>query len=139
MLKVLLFALLAGCTGDDIGVEPRDDTAPEVADTECPVIVHTPITETQTFGADVGISAEVTDSTRVTVVTLHYKTDTAGSDDWKHHIMTFLEGVYSGTIKGSDHSGSGMDYYLEASDPAQNTCFLPEEGVQDPYHFRIAP
>lgn len=137
MSKVLLIALLAGCS-DAIEVDPRDDTAPVVPDTECPVITHTPVSETQAFRSDVLITAEVTDESRITFVTLHYKNDTAGSKDWKKVNMAVVEGAYSGTIKGTDHSGSGMDYYIEASDSAQNTCYSPEEGAQDPYHFRIA-
>lgn len=138
MLKVLSFALLAGCGGGVTPPPEMDDTAEPLPDLACPSITHTPVSETQAFGADVHIEVTVTDDTRATFVTLHYKLDTADSGGWDEVLMVASGDVYTGTIQGNDHSGSGIDYFIEAQDPAQNKCFSPEEGAYDPYHFRIA-
>lgn len=68
-------------------------------------------------------------------MTLHYKQDTAGSSDWYGLNMVGSGDVFSGTIKGGDHRGSGMDYYFEAEDSFENNCFLPD--APDAYHFAL--
>jgi hypothetical protein len=138
LLSVLV--LLVGCgpdlttnqLTDDDGFEEEEDETP-------PSIVHDPITETQTFGQDVPISATVSDeSTGVLFVHLFYKNEVDGASDWVDVIMFQSGEEYTGTIRGADMRGGGVDYYLSAVDKAQNTAFAPDDGDGDPFHFRIA-
>lgn len=140
-VRVSFLALLVGCTGDNLSSNNtnKDEGFEEEADESAPLIEHEPIDGTQTFGVDVPIEAVVTDEgTGVLFVYLHYKNEVDGEADWTRLLLVATEGVYSGKIKGSDMRGGGVDYYIEATDYAQNPAFAPEDGGDDPYHFRIA-
>lgn len=140
MMRTGLWLLLAGCgsglTSTNVN---KDGDFEEEVDELAPVIVHTAVTETQTFGEDVAIEATVTDEgSGVLFVYLYYKNETDGSADWTRSILTPNGDIYTGTIQGEDQRGSGVDYYLEAVDKQQNTSWAPEDGDDDPYHFRVA-
>lgn len=139
-LRVSLLALLIGCD-DDVRSNQvnKDEGFEEEVDEDPPLIEHTPVTETQTFGVDVPVSATVTDeASTVLFVYLHYKNVTDGDQDWKQLLMPPSGTVYSGAIKGTDMHSSGIDYYLEAVDSSQNIAYAPEDGPDDPYTFRVA-
>ena len=141
MLSVFALALLVGCGDGTIDtVDVNKDGIVEEIDEDPPIIVHTPVEGTQTFGADVAIEAIVTDpGGAVVIVQLSYKISTDGAGDWqKQRLITTGNDVYTGTIPGEDHSGSGVNYYIEAIDRSQNSGFSPEDGKDDPYHFRVA-
>lgn len=134
--------LLLGCNGGNF--EGRDvtdtDGFEENTDEDPPVIAHEPVEGTQSFGVDVPIEATVTDGEGdgVLYVYLHYKNEIDGNSDWHRINMIAAGDVWTGTIQGDDMNGGGIDYYIEAVDRAQNSAFDPEDGADDPYHFRIA-
>ncbi|MDP2317262.1 MAG: hypothetical protein Q8P41_30525 [Pseudomonadota bacterium] len=141
MLRAFTLALLVGCENDPIQTTNvnKDGELVEEVDEDAPEILHEAIAGTQTFGADVSIEATVTDAdSGVLFVYLHYKNEIDGSADWENVILTAAGDIYSGTIRGSDHRGGGIDYYIEAVDRSQNSAFAPDDGESDPYHFRIA-
>ena len=140
MLRVGLMLFLAACgsgltstnVNKDVDFEDEADEVP-------PVIEHTAVTETQVFGEDVSITATVTDDdSGVLFVYLYYKNETDGSADWNRSFLTASGDVYTGVIQGEDERGSGVDYYIEAIDKQENTAWSPEDGEDDPYHFRVA-
>ncbi len=139
-LRLTILALLVGCesglTSNNVN---KDDDFEEEVDEDPPIIVHDPVGTTQTFGVDVPIEATVTDEgSGVLFVYLHYKNETDGAQDWKEINMQGVEGVYTQSIRGSDMRGGGVDYFIEAVDYAQNTAFAPDDGQDDPYHFRTS-
>lgn len=140
MLSLIALALLVGCNSDPLTTTDvnKDKPVEEEVDDELPVITHESISETQTFGADVGIQATVTDDDTVSFVILHYKNEVDGSADWEKDDMLPSGDVYTGTIDGADHRGGGVDYYIEARDRSQNKAYSPDGGASDPYHFRLA-
>ncbi|MDP2306390.1 MAG: hypothetical protein Q8P18_10230 [Pseudomonadota bacterium] len=139
MLSVVALALLVGCEAEPLTTtDVNKDKVVEEVDEEAPVILHDPVSTTQTFGSDVAIQATVTDNDAVVYVILHYKNEVDGSADWEKDDMTPSGDVYSGTIDGNDHRGGGVDYYIEAVDRSQNRAYAPDGGESDPYHFRIA-
>lgn len=141
-LSVTLLTLLASCSGSGFTTTNvnKDGDFQEEEDEDGPVILHEEVTETQTFGLDVPVEATVTDEgTGVLFVYLYYKNEIDGSADWRNSLMTTTGGgVYSGTIRGNDMRGGGVDYYIEAVDYAENYGYAPERGGDGPYHFRIA-
>ncbi len=143
-MSLFALVLLVGC-GDafnpnEIGKD--DAILEEDVDEDPPIIVHTPITGTQNFGSDVAIEATVTDGEEgsgVLFVYLYYKNEIDGSADWNKDILIeSSDDSFTGLISGDDHSGGGIDYYLEAVDKAQNGIYSPKDGENDPHHFRIA-
>ena len=146
MLSVIALALLVGCDNDAFDTENvgKDKEVEVPPDEEPPVLIHDPVSGTQIFGSDIAIQATVRDEgSRIAYVALYYKNEVDGAADWERATMMpageVPEGeVYSGTIRGDDHRGGGVDYYIEAVDTSQNSGFAPEDGESDPYHFRIA-
>lgn len=140
MLSAITLALLVGCNDGLLDTEDvNKDKVVEEIDEEPPLIVHDPVTGTHAFGVDVVITATVTDNVRVAYVWLFYKNEVDGASDWeKVNMLPSGENVYTGTISGDDHRGGGVDYYIETSDLSQNEAWAPEDGPDDPYHFRIA-
>lgn len=138
-LSVALLALL-GCTGSNIDSRDNTDSGlQEEIDETPPVIVHEPIEGTQTHGVDVPITATITDAdSGVLFAYLYYKNEIGGDADWKRKVMVASGEVYSASIDGDDMNGGGVDYYIEAVDKAQNTAWAPEDGRDDPYHFRLS-
>jgi hypothetical protein len=141
MSVVGLMVLVLGCEAElssriaTVQEEPDpDETAPTIVDELPP--------DTVTFGADVTVSATVTDDDAgVLAVYLFYKNVTEGADDWRSTVMSpgAEDGAYSGTIPGASQRSSGMHYYIEAVDRAQNVAWAPEDGAEDPYQFQLAP
>lgn len=141
MNVVALLMLLTGC---EAGLTSRTATVEEEPDPDetAPMIVDELAPDTVTFGTDVTISATVTDDDAgVLAVYLYYKNVTEGSDDWRSTVMSAgaEAGEYSGTIPGPSQRSSGMHYYIEAVDRAQNVAWAPEDGAEDPYQFQLAP
>lgn len=148
MNAVLLLALLACGDKDDPGTTILDsdggaaddtgDTGPTV-DTECPTIDHEPVPDGQLYDEPVDIAATITDTSGVFQVVVYYKQET--STNWTSlQISPVTPGgsEYAGQIPGSAVGSGGMDYYIKASDQLNNECTLPEDGEDDPYHFRVS-
>lgn len=132
-----LLALLACGPGLSSRVVDNSDT--DVPDTTGPVITHTPITNAVMFGEDVNIEATITDDeSRILLVTLWYKQETQGSNDFSQRAMVGdADGVYRAVIPASAQGSSGMDYTIEAVNASNLRSFAPSEGKSDPYHFRL--
>ena len=85
------------------------------------------------------MSATVTDDdSGVFVVQVVYKR--VDSTVWSDAALSLVDeasGLYEGVIPGNDVQSSGMDYYIYAVDKSENEATDPEDGEQDPYHFRI--
>lgn len=138
-MSLFALVLLVGCDGG-IEVNPQDSGLEEEIDEDPPVIVHTPVDGTQTFGSDVAIEATVTDEdSGVLFVYIFYKNEVDGPADWeKDMLISAGDGKFTGRIPGDGHNSGGVDYYLEAVDREQNTVFSPKDGEEDPYHYRLA-
>jgi len=140
-LRIAVLGLLAACEQEKFTTTnvSKDGGFEEEADEDPPVIVHEAVSGTQAFGVDVPVEATVTDEgAGVLFVYLYYKNEIDGSEDWRDVLMSGVDGVYTGTIRGSHMQGGGVDYYIEATDYAQNIAAAPDDGADDPYHFRIA-
>jgi len=132
-----LLALLACGPGLSSRVVDNSDT--DAPDTTGPVIAHTPISSAVFFGEDVNIEATITDDeSRILLVTLWYKQETQGSNDFSQRAMLGdADGVYRAVIPASAQGSSGMDYAIEAVNASNLRTFAPSEGKSDPYHFRL--
>ncbi len=112
----------------------------EVSDTTPPELAYTPITESMAMGADVPVTCVATDDeSGVVFVRLYFKNETDDSSAFKTLQLsaTGNPDEYAGAIPGDEEQSGGMDYYLEAIDAAQNVVWAPEDGPDDPYHFRV--
>jgi hypothetical protein len=136
----LALAVLAGCGGDPTtAIYDTQDTSVDI-DTTPPSIEYTPITDAQPAGEAVTIDCTVTDpgaESTIQQVKVHYKTETSTVFNTANLPLLDKKGHYSGTIPGPAITTGGVDYYIEATDTAQNTAYAPEEGEIDPYHFRV--
>ncbi len=136
----LLVLMSIACVVDDPGVvyQPRD-TSWE-GDNTPPVIEHEAIENAQIYGESVQLSATVTDEeSAVFVVQVFYRQETSSMWDDVPLIDMEGDGTYEGQIPGADVMTGGMYYYLYAMDTSENETFDPDEGEDDPYHFRISP
>ena len=137
-ILTLLFAL--GCTGSagpQVVVGNEDPDADE--DTTPPTLTHIPIEASQPIGEDVLVACTAADDdSGVIVVSVWYKQET--STAWSDAQLRAIDnaGNYEGYIPGEDVNSAGMDYYLEAIDGQDNHGYLPDDGEDDPYHFRIS-
>ena len=88
------------------------------ADATPPVITHTPVLATQVAGADVTISAAVSDADAgVATVTLFHRV--AGTTPFAQVMLTNDgAGNYAGAIPGTAVSIPSIEYYIEAIDAA---------------------
>lgn len=135
--SILLLVGLSACdNGPGVIYEPPDTS--EDADTDCPVIEHTPVETTQVYGEPVPIQATVTDEgCGVFFVKVYYRQET--STTWVEVGLTRGEGdTFTGEIPGVDVRTGGMYYYLYAVDSCENACYLPTSGENDAWHFRIS-
>lgn len=136
---ILSIALAVGCSGNTTQtITTQGDGDDDEVDTTCPEIVHEPIDGSQPADNDVLIDAVVTDEgSGVFIVSVWYKQET--STGWEDFPLTRQgEDSYTGKIPGSDVGSGGMDYFIEAIDLEENTCTMPAEGEEDPYHFRVS-
>ena len=137
-MLALIFAL--GCTGGggpNVVYQNSDPEADE--DTTPPTLTHTPIETSQPIGDDVLITCTAADDdSGVFIVSVVYKQETSTS--WQDAQLRAVDnaGNYEGYIPGDDVNSAGMDYYLKAIDGQNNVGTLPEDGEDDPYHFRIS-
>ncbi len=139
---VALVALCGACGGTvKSHVGGNGDTAfIDTTDVTPPTLSHTPITDSQQLGTDVPVSCTASDAeSGMFQVKLYYKTETGGAGDWQSQLMMPGTGVdeYDGTIPGDQESSGGMNYYIAATDNAQNEADSPTKGVDDPWHFRL--
>ncbi len=137
----LAFGLMMGCNTDGVGVivdnDPDDINGNDDADG--PLITHIPIEESQPIGEDVFISATAVDAeSGVIFVSVFYKQET--NTNWEDAALRAVDaaGTYEGYIPGDDVKSAGMDYYIAATDAADNTSTLPDNGEEDAYHFRVS-
>jgi len=100
-------------------------TKVEGADTEAPIIVHTPVEVTPIDG-DLRVSAEVTDNSEVENVTLSYRP--VGAQDFKEIKMDKSGENYSAVISKGELNLLGVEYFIKASD-GLNISRTPAEGV----------
>jgi hypothetical protein len=142
-ITTLILWALAGCTGDgrtNVEFQGGDEPTEDDPDEDGPVITHTPVETTQVLGEDVVIEATVVDEeSGVLVVEVYYKEET--STEWSTGSGLSLQddaGNYMGVIPGDKVRGGGMNYYLSAVDLSNNESWMPEEGDDDPYHFRVS-
>lgn len=136
-MLTLLFVL--GCTDDGSQVVYNDDDPEAENDTTPPTLTHIPIETSQPIGEDVLISCNAQDDdSGVIVVNVKFKQET--STEWDDAQLRAIDnaGNYEGYIPGDDVNSAGMDYYLEAIDAEENKGVLPDDGEDDPYHFRIS-
>lgn len=113
------------------GVDTSDDST-------CPVITTTPISVAQPLGEDLLIEAHVTDyESGVSTVHVWFRQET--SMTWIDQELLSIDpfGNYEGEIPGEEVGSAGMYYYISALDGSENECYLPLEGPDDPYYFRV--
>lgn len=137
----LALGLTLGCTSDGTGIIKSNspDDLEGGDDTEGPAITHTPVDGSQPYGEDVFISCSATDAeSGVFIVSVYYKQET--SNEWEDAQLRLVDaaGTYEGYIPGDDVGSGGMDYYLSAIDGADNESFMPDDGEEDAYHFRVS-
>lgn len=137
---MLTLMFLMGCSdgaGPNVVYSDNDPETDE--DTTPPTLTHTPIETSQPIGEDVLITCTAADDdSGVFIVSVWYKQET--STNWEDAQLRQVDnaGNFEGYIPGDDVNSAGMDYYLEAIDGQNNSGFLPEDGEDDPYHFRIS-
>ena len=137
---ILLMVTAVACITEDPGIIIAPQDTSNTGDHDPPVIVHEAIETAQVYGDSVQLSATVTDEgTGVFVVQAFYRQET--SSMWEDITLMDMDGdfVYEGTIPGGDVLTGGMYYYLYAMDTSENETYEPEEGEDDPFHFRISP
>ena len=131
-----LLVSAAGCSGGE--QTQFTDSDEEGEDLECPNIEHIPVTSPQTIGEDVLVSANITDDSGVLSAIVYYKIETAIV--WDQTSMDGSGATFAGTIPGSEvKDAAGMHYYIWAQDsaPALNSCTVPNDGENGPFHFTI--
>ncbi|MEC8422241.1 MAG: hypothetical protein VX000_00615 [Myxococcota bacterium] len=102
-----------------------------------PVIEHTPITTSQQYEQAVALSATVADAASgVQSVSGFYKR--ADEVTWSSVSLSPTGDLWQGAIPGTDVTGSGMNYYIEAVDIAGNTSAYPINGAADALYFRVS-
>lgn len=138
--STLLFGFAIGCSGGGTQVVTTTGNGPaDDGDTVAPEIEHEPIDAAQYWGEDVFVEATVTDdNSGVFMVRVVYKQET--STFWYEAGLTAQnsEGFYSGVIPGEDVGSAGMHYYIYAVDYEDNTAYMPDDGEEDAYHFRVS-
>ena len=87
-------------------------------DTMAPDIYHSPVANAFT-GANLVISATVTDNLSIAYANLYYRV--AGTDSWKTVRMNALNDKYSAIIPAADVTTEGLEYYIEAFDGVSYT------------------
>jgi hypothetical protein len=87
-------------------------------DMELPSIIHTPPTSPQQAGTDIALQATATDNINVSTCTLLYRQ--GGVKTFTSSEMTEAEGVYTGTIPGTNVGANGVEYYIRAEDVNAN-------------------
>lgn len=136
---MLTLMFLMGCSNAGPGVVYTEGDPETDEDTTPPTLTHTPIETSQPIGEDVLITCTAADDdSGVFIVSVWYKQET--STNWEDAQLRQVDnaGNFEGYIPGDDVNSAGMDYYLEAIDGQNNSGFLPEDGEDDPYHFRIS-
>ena len=102
-----------------------------------PVIEHTPIETAQQYEEPVTITATITDdASGVSGVLLYYKR--ADAVEWENKALNPQgNDVYQANIPPAAVTGSGMNYYIEATDVAGNMRNSPRDGAADAVYFRV--
>jgi hypothetical protein len=135
MSFVLLIWAAFGCD-PNTGFNPGDSDDEE--DLECPNIESIPVSSPQIIGTDVLVTANITDDSDVLTARLYYKLET--SITWKDETMKASGNSWEAVIPAADVvNAAGMHYYVWAQDasPALNSCTLPNDGEEGPFHFTL--
>lgn len=106
----------------------------EEIDTEKPVITHEPVLKGN-ISEDLKISASITDNKEVKLAKVYYRVK--GQIEFKSVDMTNSETIYTGVIPKEELSKEGMEYYIEASDGANNSSRVPDD-ISKPYFIEIS-
>jgi len=101
-----------------------------VVDLTPPTIVHTPISGSVPQGQPVAITANVTDVSGVAEVRVYFRS-AGGASFLSAPLTSAGNGDFTGEIPAALIQGTGVDYYLEATDasPDDNRARLPEADV----------
>ena len=137
----LLCVGLLACSGDTVQTVSSGNNGeiPEDPDETPPLIEHNAITDSQLYGEPVAIVATVTDEEgSVVAVEVFFKTETSQTWDSAPLSVGATAGHYEGRIPGGKVTGGGMDYFIFAVDSSGNESTYPEEGEDDPFHFRVS-
>ena len=100
-------------------------------DTMAPDLYHSPVYNAFT-GANLVISATVTDNLSVTNALVYYRT--VGQTQWKTAVMNKLNDKYSAIIPADQITTEGLEYYIEASDGINVTR---KGSAEDPYVITV--
>ena len=100
-------------------------------DTMAPDLYHSPVYNAFT-GANLVISATVTDNLSVTNALVYYRT--VGQTEWKTAVMNKLNDKYSAIIPADQITTEGLEYYIEASDGINVTR---KGSAEDPYVITV--
>ena len=106
---------LAGNSVERSGVTNILDTSP-------PAIAHEPIA-TAELGRELGIQADVRDNVEVAEVVLFYM---KAGEDARPVMMLATGSIYSASIPGPEVTFDGVNYYIQATDTADNDSFVPD-------------
>ncbi|MCC7384683.1 MAG: pre-peptidase C-terminal domain-containing protein [Deltaproteobacteria bacterium] len=111
-------------------VTPQDQSSPAIS--------LTPITDGQTAGGALIVSAEIADPSGVARATLHYRQD--GAATFTAVAMTAQGTTYSASIPPTAVQAPAVEYYVEATDsaPAANTGRFPALPAA-PLRFTVIP
>jgi MYXO-CTERM domain-containing protein len=111
-----------------VNVQPAPDTTP-------PTLVVTPVADGQLSGTDVAVLAQITDASSVTG-RLYYRA--TGTTTFQSVAMTNVSGTtYQGIIPKSAVQVPGIQYYVTATDSANNTATQPTGGASAPLAFTV--
>ena len=103
----------------------------QALDTMAPNIYHTPVYTAKT-GANLVITATVTDNLNVTAVKLYYRIP--GENTWHTAMMNGLNSKFTAIIPAMYVTTAGLEYYLEATDGVSTTA---RGSAENPYFITI--
>ncbi|MFO0744646.1 MAG: PKD domain-containing protein [Myxococcota bacterium] len=109
-----------------------------VGDPNPPTIVHTEISDGQTTGQAVAVSATITDATGVAKANLYFRPK--GGTSFGAAPMAKISGnTWSAQIPAFVVTSPGVEYYLEATDtsPIPNTGYAPANAPAGVYDFTV--
>ncbi len=113
--------------------EPSGKISIMSKDTMAPDIYHSPVTSAFT-GANLVISATVTDNLSIAYANLYYRV--VGTDSWKTVRMNKLNDKYSAILPAADVTVDGIEYYIEAFDGVSYTY---KGTAEEPFVIAVSP
>ena len=103
----------------------------QALDTMAPNIYHTPVYNAKT-GANLVLTATVTDNLNVTAVKLLYRI--TGENQWHTAMMNGLNSKYTAIIPAMYVTTAGIEYYIEATDGVSTTA---RGSAANPYRITV--